>query len=331
MHPVLSKRWAAASLLIIGAAFIACREDPISISTPSNGTSFPDSITRAGGIPPRANTESMVALGDTVFYGTISSEYAPRSQFAARLVIRDTSNSAAHYRIVPLAPCATSIELSRVDAPGTIVWRSERAAGTLSCPTPAGPNPSDLTTSWTASAVLGDSLPAGKYHVRMGVKLADGRVLRFGASNAIYLDAASQPVSVDYSQLRFNTWLAVYDAPWTIRTTVYVVNPSSRPIAMSWGGCFSNVPFFRSAERTGTPAWRSEFRNSGPGGPVYFCPAAIFSPVILPGDSLAFPFDVSSYEVLGDSLSAGRYFLSQEFTLLAQEGPARGTVARRMD
>jgi hypothetical protein len=326
MHPILSKRWAAVSLLVAGIAFIACESDPVSIGTPLDGTRFPDSITRASGLPPRANTESMVALGDTVFYGTITSEYGPQGQLAARLIIRDTSNSAAHYRIVPLAPCAFSIELSRFDAPAVGVWRSERAAATLVCPTPTGPSSSDLTVSWNAKAILGDSLPAARYHAHMAVTLADGRVLRFSSPSAIYLDASGQPASIDYSQLRFNaTTVVASDAPQRARATVYVVNPSARPVSISWGGCFSNLRFFRSAERTGTPTWRSEYRRTPTGNPVYVCPAAFFSRVVLPADSLAFSLDVPAYEILADSLPAGRYFASLNFTLLFQEGPARET------
>jgi hypothetical protein len=329
MHPVLSKRWAAALLSMVGAGFVACSRDPVSIDLLKR-IEFPDSITRASGLPPRANTESMVALGDTVFFGTITGEYAQPGQtprLAARLVIRDTSASETHPRTVALAPCAFSIELSRFDAPTSVVWRSDRAApSALACPTPIGGNVSDLSVTWPASAVLGDSLPAARYHARLAVKLADGRIVRFSTPAAIYLDASTQPLSVDYSRLRFRTSTAfAYDAPLTVRTTVYVINPSDRPVAISWGGCFSNTRFFRTAERTGTAAWRSEFRRGGPNGPIYMCPAAIFSRIILPGDSLAASDDVEAYAILGDSLPVGRYFVSVDFTLLPQEGPARGT------
>jgi hypothetical protein len=276
---------------------------------------FPDSITRANTLPPRTGDSVTVVLGDTLAVGQLG---GGGKTIAVRFFARDTASGVLQPRILPLAECPFVVALTRLGET-TVVWRSDRAAPALRCPTlQRFLDGAETDAAYDVSSVLGDSMAAGKYRAALDVHAADGRVLHY-TPGTMYLTQTIEPSLVDYSLLEFKGSSAVAGvAPRYLNTSVVVRNPTAKPFAVDYGACAVNVRLFKNADRTGNPVWRSELRRY-PGSPsTYGCILPLYISTLPPGDSLVFPMNVPMYEVIGDSLPAGHYFVSAEITLIGQ-------------
>jgi len=277
---------------------------------------FPDSINRANTLPPRTGDSATVVLGDTLAVGLIG---GAGKQISVRFFARDTASGVLHPRILPLTACPFVVALTRLGE-AAVLWGSDRAAPALRCPTVQRfLDGAETDAAYDVSSVLGDSIPAGKYRASLDVHAADGRVFHY-SSGVMYLTPLVEPSLVDYSLLEFKGSSAIADvAPRYLNTSVVVRNPTAKPFGVDYGACAVNVRLFKNADRAGSPNWRSEYRRS-PGSPYpYGCILPLYISTVAPGDSLVFPLNVPMYEVIGDSLPAGHYFVSAEITLIGQQ------------
>jgi hypothetical protein len=152
--------------------------------------------------------------------------------------------------------------------------------------------------------------------VRYTVRLADGRTLDYGAGG-VYLTADPAPPGRDFAALRASAESRVEGAaPRQLRTTVWLRNPTARSLQFEHGACALQQRLYRTAARTGRPAWRSELRQPPGTNSTYGCPAVLLGSTLPPGDSLPFVLAVPLAEVFGDTLAAGRYYVAAELELL---------------
>jgi hypothetical protein len=346
-------RWATCLLFVGRAALLvtaiqACRSfeapEPQGAQPPTSVppgaaaavSAIPDTVVRGMGLPPRADDSTSRALGpqrDTLVVATAWATPAwsaspsqvgpgmPTSgpmRLEVRVLVRDTSTSVYRPLALAFGRCPVVLRLYRAaERTGAPAWRSD-AAGALACPTPWQPDSpfNDRSVSWDVPAVLGDSLPAGRYHFAYDVRLDDGRVLSYATGSA-FLTAATEPPARDYAALRYTAVGRVEQAgPRQLVTTVWVRNPTARSLRFEHGGCALQVRLFRSPVRSGAPVWRSEARRPPYPNSAYGCPAYLALATLAPGDSLPFTLAVPLYEVLADSLPAGRYWGTAALTLL---------------
>ncbi len=312
---------------LAGITFVSCRQAvepglpaqiPIGALVP-----FPDSINRANPLPPRTDDSSTVVLGDTLAVGQVGNG---GTQISVRFFARDTASGVFHPRTLPLAECPFVVALTRL-AETAAVWRSDRAAPALRCPSlQRSLDGAEVDATYDVKSLLGDSIAAGKYRAPLDVHAADGRVFHY-SSITMYLTPTIEPSLLDYSLLEFKGSSAITGvAPRYLNTSVVVRNPTAKPFAVDYGACAVNVRLFKNADRTGNPVWRSEDRRA-PGSPyTYGCITPLYVSTVPPGDSLVFPMNVPMYEVIGDSLPAGHYYVSAELGLVGQTR-ADGTPA----
>jgi hypothetical protein len=313
------------------------------------GVPFPDSITAGRGLPPRAtDANTRVLGGDTLIvsqlfahpaYSVAPGQVPPGAptsgpmRISLRVFARDTSTSTLRDRPLDLAACPVRLRLYRTaDRSGAPVWRSEAAAPAAACPTPRWYRPNDVTLEWAVPAILGDSLAAGRYYFAHTVRLADGRVLEYRTGDA-YLSLEAAP-SRDLRALRIAARSEVVgQAPRSLRTTVVVVNTGTRTVQFEHGACTPVLRLYRTADRSGPPVWRSEYRRpAGVPNTSYACPDILLGKVLPPGDSAMFTATVPLAEVLADSLSAGTYAVGAELELLNDDlPPNRWRTVHRLD
>jgi hypothetical protein len=147
-------------------------------------------------------------------------------------------------------------------------------------------------------------------------------VFHYAAAAPLYLDKSTGPPLLDYSALQFSAASAVTgNAPRYLDTRVVVRNTASKPLEVDYGACLVNVRLFRNAGRSGTPVWKSEFRKPPGSSFGYACILPLYISIVAPGDSLVFPLSVPMYEVIGDSLTSGHYYVSADISLIGQRSP----------
>jgi hypothetical protein len=300
---------------------------------------FPDSITVGWALPPGAGNSTTRQLGDTVLhvdvtvyqaYALPSAQVGPSTpaarpmRLSVRAFARDTGRAQLRTLPIAYAACPFVLRLHRGHGrAGMPAWRSD-AAGVreLACPPASHYSRGEVTVEWEVPAVLGDSLPAGHYAFSYSVRLADGRVFEFEEDEA-YLTSDARPPTRDRSEIRMRARSEVVgQAPRMLRTTVAVVNTGRRTVQLDHGDCTPVVRIYRTAERAGQPIWRSE-RRTHPGDTIgYACIQILRMTVIAPNDSALLGLTVPLYEVLADSLPAGRYYVGAELELLNSELPS---------
>jgi hypothetical protein len=294
-------------------------------SVPLIKAPFPDSVTTSRGLPPRAGDSTSVLLGDTIVQTSLSL-FGPTSttpaQVALRVFVRDTSVGVLHGRTLGLAACPFSLRLyATSDRSTPPIWVSDNAAPPLRCPTLAQYDLSwtDLTAAFDVPSILGDSLPASKYAVAYTLRLADGRSFEF-AAGSVYLTSDRTASTRDLSAVRFSSESEIVgEGPRTLRTVTTLRNSGARAVSVSYGACNTNLRLYRSADRQGTPVWRSEYRKPPGSALGYACILPLYITTIAPGDSLTFPIEIPMYEVVADSLAAGRYYVSAELSLIDEQ------------
>src|SRR5262249_39696155 len=126
----------------------------------------------------------------------------------------------------------------------------------------------------------------------------------------------------DYGSLSSSASSAITGtAPRYLSATVVIRNPTSKMQEVDYGGCGIGVRLFRSADRSGSPAWRSELRKAPGSMIVYPCASVLSRSTLFPGDSIVFPLVVPMVEVVGDTLAAGHYYASAEMKLEGKQLP----------
>jgi hypothetical protein len=180
---------------------------------------------------------------------------------------------------------------------------------------------SDYTVDWDVAAVLGDSLPAGRYFLSYDVRLRDGRTFTFAAGGG-YLTGDPTPPARDFAALRYAAEARVEGAgPRTLFVTAWVRNPTARWLQFEYGACALQLHLFRTPARAGAPAWRSEERRPHGSDVGYACPAVLLGATLPPGDSLAVRLGVPLPEVLSGAVRPGRYYGTAVLELLDDARP----------
>ena len=335
-----SRRFLAACVLGTSVVVLSCGSN--TPTTPEPGTSpivpFPDSVRVSNGLPPLSGSASTRILApDTIVQAFVS--VAPvfvgrPMQVTIRVLVRDTSTSVLRDRTLALATCPFVLRLYRAQpASSTPVWQSDRASGALRCPDlqVLDTERTHVEATWDVAAVLGDSLPAGRYSFGYALRTADGRTLEFTGGPA-YLTSELTPPSADLSAIEWAAESRVDGiGPRVLSTVVTLRNTGTRTVALNYSACNVVVRLHRAADRSDAPAWRSEL-SQYPGSPPmsYACPAILKVSHMAPGDTLRFPVSSPMYEVMGDSLRAARYYVSAVVSVAAGDGSgSRGTEVTR--
>lgn len=104
-------------------------------------------------------------------------------------------------------------------------------------------------------------------------------------------------------------------APTSVVTTVTAYNRGADTLYLEYGDCDNNLTVFRNARKDGSGVWRSD-RRTVPGTEWSIpCPTVLNTRKLAAGDSLIRTVSATTYDILADSLPAGRYYLnvSMEF------------------
>ena len=303
-------------------------------------SAVPDSILRSPGLPPRSGDSATAVLGpaaDTVVQTSVlvvppwsarASQVAPGAPTSGgmRVELRVLGRTPDPNRLVevplPLAECPLALRLHRrADRTDAAAWRSEAVRGALACPPVRRYGASDVTAAWDVAAMLGDSLPAGRYFLAFDVRLGDGRVLPFTVGGG-YLTADPTPPVRDFAALRYAVTARVEGAgPRTLVTTAWVRNPSARWLQFEYGACALQLHLFRTVGRTGTPVWRSDERRPPGSTSGYACPAILLGAALPPGDSLPIRLALPLPEILSDAVRPDRYYGTAVLELLDDSRP----------
>jgi hypothetical protein len=322
-RPPRARTLAAALLLSLGCGeqgVITAPTQPIAPppAEPSPALAFPDSIVAGMGVPPYADTASRLLPPDTLVRAEVSvspphvrGETAVPALLGVRVLSRDTNPGMLNARPLALADCPIVLRLhrtaARTDAPA---WRSDAAQGALACPPVGGHFAGETVVSFPLAAVLGDSLPVGRYHFAVALRLADGRTLDFVAGGA-HLDPAPPTPSRDLRALRMGARVDLVGAgPRMLRTTALLVNGGTQPVQFEHGACLLQLRLSRAdGGLLPVPRWHSANRPLA-------CIAILLGRVLQPGDSAVYTLEVPLRAVLGDSMPPGRYRAVAELELL---------------
>ena len=109
--------------------------------------------------------------------------------------------------------------------------------------------------------------------------------------------------------------------PVQLATTVKLTNTGNSPRQVTFpDGCVVLIRAYRTAERTGEPAWDQSR--------VVACTMALVEVALAPGESREFQARTDAGLILGDSLPDGRYYFS---ALLRPDGRALEVPAGEAD
>lgn len=297
---------------------------------------FPQSVISSRGLPPRPADSAEVLLGDTVVRTSIFVEPATATQpmqLTLGVFALDTTRRARGGRLLPVAACPFSLRFYRnADRSTSPAWSSDNAAAALRCPALQRHDTSrtEVTATWDAPALLGDSLAAGRYAFSYAVRTADGRTFEFSQGSG-YLTADRTPPSRDLSAIQFSaTSQIVGNGPRSLRTVTTLKNAGARSVAFDYGACNVNLRLYGTADRDGAPVWRSERRKLPGSNSGYDCILMVYTAVLPPGDSITFPMTIPMYEVIADSLAAGRYYVRAELSLAGEIPGSRDDRVRTL-
>lgn len=236
----------------------------------------------------------------------------------------------------PAAPEVVDLCILRVEAYRTgdgrarPAWRSppehaDACASTDSARTAvAQHSPGEPRFRYLTSEILGDSLPAGRYRFALLLRLA-GDTLRFHGDE-LYLISDTLPPILDRDALRYDVQTRIIGrAPRYLETVVTATNTGDRRVAFSFGNCALRLRAFRTPARDAEPIWRSELRIPPGFDDPRVCLLYLASVTIAPGESVSpreFQARIPLYEVLGDSLTDGRYHFTAELALVRESEAA---------
>ena len=97
----------------------------------------------------------------------------------------------------------------------------------------------------------------------------------------------------------------------TITTTAKLRNVRSEPAVVQFGACNVSLAAYRTADRTGTPVWRSAASQPWEGTYGYGCILPLYEKRLQPGEEVSLgAYSTRVIEVIGDSLPNGRYYFT---------------------
>ena len=251
-------------------------------------------------------------VGDTVIYGVLWTNEASSQramQVNVTVTAYDTSVSPVR-RHLAIGICPVSLRIYRgTDRTAPPVWQSEKATPAVGCPTLQSfdRTATYVQTTWDVGAMLGDSLPAGRYSFGYTLRTTDGRTFEFSKGDA-FLSADRIPPTTDLSAVHFEAHSEIVGSPRMLKTVVVAKNTGTRTVELHYGACNLNVSLYRTPNRAGLPAWRYD---GGKGS----CPSVAIISLLRPGESHPFELSVPMYETVAGGLLAGLYFVNAELSL----------------
>jgi hypothetical protein len=283
---------------------------------------------------------SIIRLGADTFVMVNITTFPPSSMRGAqatpgqpgsrgmRLVVsafaRDTVQRELHFRRFNYSECPVELKLFRSSSRrGRPVWNSRLAGDTLSCPRFQSHDSTQFSMEWPVRGILGDSLPAARYHLTIALHLADGRVVE-SASDSSFFTADPSPPTHDLSAIRFRGSSTVGGlGPRMLQTKIVATNISRGLAELDYGSCVLTVSLFGVSNPAAAPVWRSNQRGQRRRPSVqhvgYACTMELRTQVLAPADSNVFESSIPLAEVLADSLAFGRYRVEAKLGLLNQE------------
>jgi hypothetical protein len=102
-----------------------------------------------------------------------------------------------------------------------------------------------------------------------------------------------------------------------IRPSVSFTNTSAKPVPVEFGGCVVSLLVFRTADRSGTPAWDSN-RRRGPNGLTNVCLTYLVMTTLAPGQTGSpkeYNPTFAVADMLGDSLPEAHYYFKVRASL----------------
>ena len=303
-------RWLAAlPVPLIGAISFACSE----LITDPLVAPFPDSVRVSQGLPPRVLDSTVRMVGDTVIYAVLwTNEASPQRAMQVNVTVTASDTSVSPLRRnLAIGICPLSLRIYRgTDRTAPPVWQSEKATPAVGCPTLQSFDRSAtyVQATWDVGAMLGDSLPAGRYSFGYTLRTTDGRTFEFSKGDAL-LSTDHIPPTNDLSAVHLEAHSEIVGAgPRMLKTVVVAKNTGTRTVELHYGACNLNVSLYRTPNRAGLPAWRYDGGNAQ-------CPSVGNIAMLRPGDSLPFELSVPMYEIVADGLPAGLYFVNAELSL----------------
>lgn len=228
--------------------------------------------------------------------------------FVLTLIAR---NGEEHVVDSGIADCPLTFSLHpTVGAPPS--WQAERGTG-WTCEQDHGrvelePGESRRFEIQSSAAILGDSLRAGTYHVRLRLD---------GAHDTYTFDAGTLDLYTGPPRLELlpSLPLQIVDVPLgpggpamaALRASIGLVNSGGWPTVADMGDCALTLSLH---DATASPVWQSVLRERWQEGGSYPCLGLLFTYPIAPGDTVwpePLTMEVPLAEILADSLPVGRY------------------------
>jgi hypothetical protein len=200
----------------------------------------------------------------------------------------------------PSDPCAVAVHLLQGNQ---IVWQSERAADGPCLFADYRLHENAFTAEYPVRRILGDSLPAGDYRLRMVLHIKSDTLL--SEHGPLHLSRDSLPPLADPSQVQFDAVLTHFNAN-QLGVQLLYQSRSARTIQIDHGapGCALRLQFVHVGEPQ-----RKWVQPLG-------CPDYLVEMLVYPGQVRVWPEHPHTLElsqVLGDTLPTGLYSLSLRF------------------
>ena len=190
--------------------------------------------------------------------------------------------------------------------------------------------------------ILGDTLKAGDYPAEVIIDVSGKRATFDAGILSINplprgerppYPVPPSPIDSSLANVEFTLDSGIEGvAPASFGVHVTARNRSPRAVHLSFGDCALTVFAYRSAKRTGVPAWRSD-RAGAPWvkQSVFGCLGYLATQNILAGQSASpreFNRVIPTYEILGDSLAEGVYYFRAELEVSGRSFPLNAGSAR---
>jgi len=316
-------RMRALAIAAGAAALLVASRDPLR----AQASPLPFDTTGARrGIPPNSVAIApYVKLlgGDTLLWARLTFlDWTPPARIELSANATDTTTERRADRAIDLAKCPFDLTVYVPSVRGAApVWDSRRASPRIACPLVEHYRPGDSHARFSVADIVGDSLSGRKYHVRYGVLLASGRRVQYDGGE-LFLAREPLPRTRDRAALQFTSTSEISGAtPRALVSAVTVRNTGRAAVQVAYGACALHTRLWRSPDRSGPPAWRSEERR-----PIlrrgdttrffgYGCPMYLVSGAIKPNDTLHFSERIPIPEILA-TMPEGHYWVGVDLKLL---------------
>ncbi|HEV2148806.1 MAG TPA: hypothetical protein VGR37_15485 [Longimicrobiaceae bacterium] len=237
---------------------------------------------------------------------------APGAQAPQTVHVALTVSNPSRERIeTGIRGCTVLLRAYRTPArTGEPAWDESRGIGCAQAPMRLALGPGESRTFGRQADVwriLGESLPPGRYALAVLFRLAD---------RTLEIPAGEVELSPRLEGLAFRAETRVKGRE--LHAEASVTNTTARPVYVEYGACALHLRAYRTPARAGEPAWRSERREPWEGTMGYACPSYLASHTLAPGETFSpkeLRLRVPLVEVLGDSLTDGRYYFTASLRL----------------